>query len=105
MATYCQSMLELALLLAEHDETYEDVATKFFEHFALIAWALNDKGLWHEQDGFYYDLLHLGNGDTLPLRARSVVVLLPLAAVTTLGPGTPESTTRRGIRVRPRSEI
>jgi hypothetical protein len=64
------------------------VATKFFEHFALIAWALNDKGLWNEEDGFYYDLLHLGNGDTLPLRARSVVGLLPLAAVTTLGPGT-----------------
>ena len=58
MAMYCQNLLELALLLAEHDPTYEDLATKFFEHFALIASALNDKGLWNEEDGFYYDLLH-----------------------------------------------
>jgi Mannosylglycerate hydrolase MGH1-like glycoside hydrolase domain len=88
MAMYCQNMLELALVLADHDPTYEDVATKFFEHFALIASALNDKGLWDEQDGFYYDLLHLPDGSLVPLRARSVVGLLPLAAVTTLGPAT-----------------
>lgn len=88
MALYCQNLLELALLLAEHDPTYEDLATKFFEHFALIASALNDKGLWDEQDGFYYDVLHLGNGNVVPLRARSMVGLLPLAAVTTLGPET-----------------
>jgi hypothetical protein len=88
MAMYCQNLLELALLLAEHDQTYEDLATKFFEHFALIASALNDKGLWNDDDGFYYDLLHLDGGETVPLRARSVVGLLPLAAVTTLGPGT-----------------
>src|SRR5262249_50079911 len=87
MAMYCQNLLELALLLARHDPTYEDLATKFFEHFALIANALNEKGLWHEDEGFYYDQLqcdsHVG-----PLRARSVVGLLPLAAVTTLGPET-----------------
>ena len=88
MAMYCQNLLELALLLAEHDETYEDLATKFFEHFALIASALNHKGLWDEEEGFYYDVLHLGDGAVVPLRARSVVGLLPLAAVTTLGPGT-----------------
>jgi hypothetical protein len=88
MAMYCQNMLELALLLAEHDETYQDMATKFFEHFALIASALNDKGLWDEQDGFYYDVLSLGDGSQIPLKARSVVGLLPLAAVTTLGPAT-----------------
>jgi hypothetical protein len=87
MAMYCQNLLELALLLAEHDSTYEDLATKFFEHFALIANALNDKGLWNEEDGFYYDQLHTG-GEVVPLRARSVVGLLPLAAVTTLGPET-----------------
>jgi hypothetical protein len=90
MAMYCQNMLELALLLADADPTYEDMATKFFEHFALIASALNDKGLWSEEDGFYYDVLYTGDGDTLPLRARSVVGLLPLAAVTTLGPQTLE---------------
>jgi hypothetical protein len=88
MALYCQNLLELALILAEHDPTYEDLATKFFEHFALIASALNEKGLWDEADGFYYDVLHLGDGAVVPLKARSVVGLLPLAAVTTLGPGT-----------------
>jgi hypothetical protein len=88
MAMYCQNMLELALLLADRDPTYEDMATKFFEHFALIASALNDKGLWSEEDGFYYDVLHTGDGRVFPLRARSVVGLLPLAAVTTLGPAT-----------------
>ena len=87
MAMYCQNLLELALLLAREDPTYEDMATKFFEHFALIANALNEKGLWHEDDGFYYDQLHV-DGQVVPLRARSVVGLLPLAAVTTLGPET-----------------
>jgi hypothetical protein len=88
MAMYCQNLLELAIVLAEHDETYEDLATKFFEHFALIATALNEKGLWDDRDGFYYDVLRLEGGRTVPLRARSVVGLLPLAAVTTLGPAT-----------------
>jgi hypothetical protein len=88
MAMYCQSLLELALLLAEHDETYEDMATKFFEHFSLIATSLNDKGLWDERDGFYYDVLSLGDGTRIPLKARSIVGLLPIAAVTTLGPAT-----------------
>jgi hypothetical protein len=88
MAMYCQNLLELALVLAHHDDAYEDVATKFYEHFALIATALNDRGLWNEDDGFYYDLLRLADGSTVPLAARSVVGLLPLAAVTTLGPET-----------------
>jgi hypothetical protein len=87
MAMYCQNLLELALLLAERDRTYEDLATKFFEHFALIASSLNDQGLWNEQDGFYYDVLRV-DGSLIPLRARSVVGLLPLVAVTTLGPAT-----------------
>jgi hypothetical protein len=87
MAMYCQNLLEIALVLARHDPTYEDLATKFFEHFALIGSALNDKGLWDEQDGFYYDVLRLPDGTRIPLKARSVVGLLPLAAVTTLGPG------------------
>ena len=87
MAMYCQNLLEMALALSSHDSVYEDLATKFFEHFALIASALNDKGLWNEQDGFYYDVLRTG-GDAIPLRARSMVGLLPLAAVTTIGPET-----------------
>jgi hypothetical protein len=87
MAMYCQDLLELALLLTEHDQTYEDLAVKFFEHFALIASALNDKGLWNEEDGFYYDVLHI-DGALIPLRAHSIVGLLPLTAVTTLGPET-----------------
>ena len=89
MAFYCQNLLELALILAEHDPTYEDMGTKFFEHFALIASALN-KGLWNEEDGFYYDVLHLADGTVTPLKARSAVGLLPLAAVSTLGPETLE---------------
>jgi hypothetical protein len=88
MAMYCQNMLELALLLAANDPSYEDMATKFFEHFSLIGSALNRKGLWDDQDGFYYDLLHLADGSSVALKARSVVGLLPLAAVTTLGPET-----------------
>ncbi len=87
MAMYCQDLLEMALALSSHDSVYEDLATKFFEHFALIGSALNDKGLWDEQDGFYYDVLRTG-GDAIPLRARSVVGLLPLAAATTIGPET-----------------
>ena len=87
MAMYCQNLLEMALVLARHDETYEDLATKFFEHFALIASALNEKGLWSDEDGFYYDILKLADGSEVPLRARSIVGLMPLAAVTTLGPG------------------
>jgi hypothetical protein len=87
MAMYCQNLLEFALTLTEHDGSYEDVATKFFEHFALIASAMNDHGLWNEEDGFYYDVLNV-DGTRMPLRARSVVGLLPLAAVTTIGPRT-----------------
>jgi hypothetical protein len=87
MAMYCQNMLELALILAEHDPTYEDLATKFYEHSAFIAAAMNANGLWDERDGFYYDVLRC-DGSAIPLRARSVVGLLPLSAVTTLGPET-----------------
>jgi hypothetical protein len=64
------------------------MAIKFFEHFVLIASALNDKGLWNEEDGFYYDVLSLADGTVVPLRAHSIVGLIPLFAVTTLGPQT-----------------
>jgi hypothetical protein len=90
MAMYCQNLLDIALRLAHRDPTYEDLATKFFEHFALIATALNDQGLWSERDGFYYDVLRLPDGTCVQLEARSIVGLLPLAAVSTLGPETLE---------------
>ena len=88
MAMYCLHLLEMALVLAEHDPAYEDMATKFFEHFAYIATAIHDRGLWDDTDGFYYDVLQLNGGDRIPLRVRSMVGLLPLCAVTTLGTDT-----------------
>jgi hypothetical protein len=84
MALYCLSMLDMALRLAAHDDTYEDVATKFFEHFTYIATAMRDQGLWDEQDGFFYDVLHTGDGASLPLRVRSMVGLVPVFAVMAL---------------------
>jgi hypothetical protein len=88
MATYCLNLLEIALVLAEHDRAYEDLATKFFEHFALIAAAAHDQGLWDETDGFFYDVLSAADGRRVPFRVRSLVGLLPLAATTTLGTAT-----------------
>jgi hypothetical protein len=85
MAMYCQNLLEMAFDLAAHDPTYEDLAVKFFEHFALIAQSMNEQGLWDEGDGFYYDVLHLREGSRIPLQVRSMVGLIPLYAVTTLG--------------------
>jgi hypothetical protein len=88
MAMYCLNLLELALLLADHDLAYEDIATKFFEHFTLIAGAVDAQELWSEEDGFFYDVLHLADNRRIPLRAKSMVGLIPLNAVTTLGPET-----------------
>ena len=84
MAMYCLNLLEISLLLAEQDDTYEDIATKFFEHFARIAWAINNKGLWDDEDGFYYDVLRMPDGRSLPVRVRSIVGLIPLYAITVL---------------------
>ena len=84
MAMYCLGMLEVALILAGHDTTYEDVATKFFEHFTLIALAMQRQGLWDEEDGFFYDVLHCQDGRLIPLKARSIVGLIPLLGVTVL---------------------
>ncbi|WP_345535908.1 MGH1-like glycoside hydrolase domain-containing protein [Phytohabitans rumicis] len=84
MAMYALNLLDMAVRLAEHDRAYEDVATKFFEHFAYIASAAYHQGLWDEEDAFFYDQLRLPDGSTVPLKVRSVVGLLPLAATTTL---------------------
>ena len=86
MAFYCNTMLAIALKLAEHDPAYEDMASKFFEHFVAIADSINflgGSGLWDEADGFYYDQLHV-DGVTVPLKVRSMVGLLPLIAVEVL---------------------
>ncbi len=87
MAMYCPNLLEMALVLAEHDRAYEDLATKFFEHFALIATAAHG-GLWDPDDGFFYDVLSAADGRRIPLKVRSLVGLLPLCATTTLGTAT-----------------
>jgi Glycosyl hydrolase family 63 C-terminal domain len=91
MGMYCLNMMAIALELAKDDQAYEDVASKFFEHFVHIAHAMNDFGtdgrsLWDAEDGFYYDLLHLPNGDEHFLKIRSMVGLIPLFAVETLEP-------------------
>lgn len=91
MGMFCLNMLAIALELARHDRAYEDVATKFFEHFVYIATALSkiggqEGGLWDEQDGFFYDILHLPDGRYTPLKVRSFVGLIPLFAVETLEP-------------------
>jgi hypothetical protein len=88
MAMFCLNLLEISFVLAEHDPTYEDMAVKFFEHFAFIASAIHEQELWDEDDGFYYDVLHLDSGELLPLRVKSMVGLIPLCAVTTLGRAT-----------------
>jgi hypothetical protein len=82
MAMYALNLLDMALALAVHDPSYQDVATKFFEHFAYIAAAAYHQGLWDEEDSFFYDVLRLPDGSQVPLKVRSVVGLLPLAATT-----------------------
>jgi hypothetical protein len=91
MGMFCLNLLAMALELARHDPAYEDVATKFFEHFIYIADAINrvgesDRSLWDPVDGFYYDALHTPDGRRFPLKIRSLVGLIPLFAVETLEP-------------------
>jgi hypothetical protein len=92
MAMYCLNLLRIALELAQHNRVYEDIATKFLEHFLAIAAAINGVGegalgLWDEQDEFYYDALNLPDGrGTIPLKVRSMVGLIPLFAVETIEP-------------------
>jgi len=95
MGMYCLNMLDIALELARESPSYQDVANKFFEHFLLIAHAMNhiageDRSLWDEQDGFYYDVIRRASGETIPVRVRSMVGLTPLFATSTLEPDTVE---------------
>ena len=80
-AMLCLDLLEMALTLALEDSAYEDVATKFFEHFTLIASAMESSGLWNEEDGFFYDLLLRPDGSQVPMKVRSVAGLVSIAAV------------------------
>lgn len=105
MAMYCLNLMRIALELARHNRVYEDIATKFFEHFLHIAAAMNDiggapgratgpcadsaahgVGLWDDADEFFYDVLNLPDGRAVPLKVRSMVGLTPLFAVETLEP-------------------
>ncbi len=92
MAMYTLNLLAMAMELATQDPAYEDVASKFWEHFIYIAYAMNHRGhdgmgLWDEKDGFFYDVLKLPDGQHYPVRIRSMVGLIPLFAVETLEPG------------------
>lgn len=91
MAMYSLNLMRIALELSQHNHVYEDIATKFFEHFLHIAEAMTNMGgdgigLWDDKDEFYYDVLHLSDGRTFPLKVRSMVGLIPLFAVETLDP-------------------
>ncbi|MCU1286963.1 MAG: uncharacterized protein JWO13_3313 [Acidobacteriales bacterium] len=98
MAMYTLNLLAIALELADEDPVYEDVASKFWEHFLYIAYAMNHRGhegeagdddsvgMWDETDGFFYDVLHTPEAGHQPMRVRSMVGLIPLFAVETLEP-------------------
>src|SRR5436305_649206 len=91
MAMYSLNLMRIALELALHNPVYEDIATKFFEHFLHISEAMTNManagiGLWDDDDKFYYDVLNLPNGQRVPLKVRSMVGLVPLFAVETLEP-------------------
>jgi hypothetical protein len=91
MAAFCLTMLKMALELAKEEPIYQDLATKFFEHFLRIARAMANLGgeghrLWDEEDGFFYDALHLPDDRIIPIKVRSLVGLLPLFAVDTIEP-------------------
>jgi hypothetical protein len=91
MGFYCVEMMKISLELAKDDPVFQDTATKFFEHFQRIAMAIYNIGdskasLWDEEDGFFYDILHLPNDRVVPLKVRSLVGLLPLFAVEALDP-------------------
>jgi hypothetical protein len=93
MGMYCLNMLTIALELAKTNPVYEDIATKFFEHYLYIADAMNHIGdmeasLWNEEDGFYYDVLRLPDDRQIEMKVRSMVGLIPLFAVETLEPAT-----------------
>jgi Glycosyl hydrolase family 63 C-terminal domain len=93
MAFFCLCMLEIAVILTDHDPIYEEISFRFLEHWAWITYAMDRIGtnrdeMWDTQDGFFYDVLHFPNGDTQRLKIRSMVGLLPLCAATVFEQGT-----------------
>jgi hypothetical protein len=89
ISLFCQNMLDIAVELAAHNDSYEDIAMKFIEHFLWIANAMNrtgPDGMWDEDDGFYYDVLRFPDGNAARLKVRSIVGLLPICATTVVEP-------------------
>ena len=84
MGMYALNMMDMALEISRHDIAFEDTATKFFEHFVLIAESLNGHAMWNEEDKFFYDTLCIGGADAIPLRIQSIVGLTSLFAVSTI---------------------
>lgn len=84
MGKYALNMMDIALEIATHDISFEDMATKFFEHFVLIAEAMNDNVLWNEKDQFFYDCVSVKGGEAMPLKVQSIVGLIPLLAVSVI---------------------
>jgi hypothetical protein len=92
MFTYCLSMLQIAVILSDEDPAYRDLQVTFLEHAVRISGAINDRGLWDEEDAFYYDALRLPDGTTIPLKIHSMIGLLPVLPAITL----PRRATRLG---------
>ena len=84
MGMYALGMMDIALEIAMYDNSFEDAGTKFYEHFVIIGEALNEMGLWNEEDKFFYDVLSLNKSNPFPLKVRSAVGLIPLFAVTVI---------------------
>jgi hypothetical protein len=107
MALFCQNMVEISLELAAHEQSYEDLAVKFAEHFLWIAAGLNrvgPDGMWDEEDGFYYDVLRWPDGRATRLKVHSMVGLLPLCATTVVEAWQRERVPRFSERLRERVE-
>ncbi|NTV65686.1 MAG: glucosidase, partial [Oscillochloris sp.] len=105
MGMYCLNMLRIAIELTQTDSAYQDMASKFFQHFLYIADAMNKVGgpnvnLWDEGDAFYYDILHLPNGASVPMKLRSMVGLIPLLAIESFSLETLESTDMKDFKKR-----
>ncbi len=89
MGKYALNMMDIALEIATHDIAFEDTATKFFEHFVLIAEAMNEHILWNETDQFFYDSISVkGGGEPIPLKIQSIVGLIPILAVSVIDKST-----------------
>ena len=87
MGMYALNMMDMAIEIALHDDSFEDTATKFFEHFVLIAEAMNELGMWNDEDKFYYDTLAIVDANPIQLRIKSIVGLTAIFAVSVIETG------------------